>query len=195
MATGLGLTTALWNRGNRGPDVAAPIQGHTLKYTLEAQRALRGVPQGEPYEASVDDTFQSGQRFRLRLAPAQPGFVYVINEGAGRNQAVWLLHPRHGQSAFVPPESKYTEWYVFDEHPGTERLWLVWAERPLDEMERALRATRDGELKDAGVARSIRTWIHNLPKASPQRQRNGNYTIQLHGAGGVLADLLELRHE
>jgi predicted Ser/Thr protein kinase len=163
-----------------------PDHYRTLTYTILAQQMVDGKAVGQEYIASPTDTFHDGWRFRLRVASPQPGSFYLINQGPGANGAEQLriLYPR--DTAAAATQQLLTEWYDFDQNPGTERLWIVSSEKPL-----ALLAT-SGEVRDPALARRILETLTKLPPASATVTQEG---VQLRAAGDVLGASLELRHQ
>ena len=134
--------------------------GPALRYELEAQKE----PGQLPYRAAVTDTFRAGWKFRLRLYAAQPGFFYVLTETA---KDVAVIYPLSGEAA-QPAGATVTGWYVFDQSPGMERVWVVWSEKPRELLAKPGRAD---QTRDAG--------IRNLLKRLP---------------AGMAGELLQLRH-
>jgi serine/threonine protein kinase len=94
-----------------------------LSYTLEAQKSGEALP----YVASVSEVFQAGGKFRLRLHAAAPGYFYVVTETP---KDIGVVFPLSGTPP-QPVSATVTGWFVFDENPGTERVWLIWSARPL----------------------------------------------------------------
>lgn len=162
-----------------------------LTYGIVAQQMLDGRPAGDEYLASAADTFHAGWRFRLRLESPRPGFFYLIDHGPGAAGAeqVWILYPR--DAAVAAKQQLITGWSVFDQ-PGTDRLWILWSERPLEVLLNVLRDSPTGEVRDPFAARRILDYLTRLPAASRTSSQNG---VQLRAAGDVLAAPLELRHQ
>jgi serine/threonine protein kinase len=165
-----------------------PRQDHsrTLTYTILAQQMADGRPIGQEYVASPADTFHNGWRFRLRLASPQPSYFYLIDRGPGANgvERLWILYPR--DTATAATEQLVTGWYDFDQNPGTERLWIVSSQRPLQLL------AASGEVRDPTASRSILETLNKLPPASASATQAG---IQLRATGDVLGAELELRHQ
>jgi Domain of unknown function (DUF4384) len=99
-------------------------------------------------EASFDDVFFNGQRFRLQVTPTQNGYLYMLCENS-QGSAVVLYpndssasgnHVRAARPVTVPGRS----WFQFDEDPGTERVYVILSRRPIPELERA--SQRGGDL-------------------------------------------------
>jgi tRNA A-37 threonylcarbamoyl transferase component Bud32 len=143
----------------------------SLTYWIEAQKP----GEDKPYRAQVADTFEALWKFRLHLKPPRSGFLYLVNQGPGENGAEdwWVLH----SAGVTADQEVVTGWYVFDRNPGTERLWLVWVNQPIDE----LRTT--GKVENPSRASRIRDALSAI--RSQKETNPGN---------PALATLLELRH-
>ncbi|MFZ1145732.1 MAG: protein kinase [Bryobacteraceae bacterium] len=163
----------------------------TFTWTILAQQMQGGQPLGEEYVASPADTFQAGWRFHFRVQSPQPGFFYLIDHGPGADgtEKLWILYPRN--SAATAGQQLVTGWYVFDQNPGTERLWVVWSEHPLDPIRSAPRDLA-GEVRDPSAIQRILDYLTRLPRVSSTSTRDG---VQLRAAGDVLGVPLGLRHQ
>src|SRR5262249_58685142 len=51
-----------------------------IRYSLTVQKMKDGEPLEEPFEASGQETFESGWKFRLRTVSPQAGHLYLLNE-------------------------------------------------------------------------------------------------------------------
>jgi hypothetical protein len=119
-------------------DVSGPVQAIGLGYTLYMRdsngRSVRVEPGRE---------FHSGDRVRISLEPSVDGFLYVFHtEGAGQPEMIYpdprLDEGENWIEAHVPmevPSSQEADeryhWFVFDNNPATERLYVVITRRPL----------------------------------------------------------------
>ena len=125
--------TVSTNNAASGP--ASPIGlGYTLFMRDPSGRAVRVEPGHE---------FHSGDRVRISLEPNVDGFLYVFHtEGAGQPEMIYP-DPRLNEGdnwieAHVPmevpssdqPDERY-HWFVFDNNPATERLYVVVTRKPL----------------------------------------------------------------
>jgi serine/threonine protein kinase len=168
--------------------------GRTLTWRIEAQKMRDGAPVSEPYAASPEDVFEAGWRFRVRVRSPQAGFLYLINEGPGERgeRRLWVLYPGvPNAAALAPDQDGATGWYVFDPNPGTEKLWIVWADRPLNAIEQSLSGAGHGEVRDAAQAGTLQVLLAGMGKARPAGS-SGDF--QLRGTDGVLGNFVELRH-
>ena len=121
-----------------------------LTYTLEEQR----TGEEKPHIASPSDTFEAGWKFRLHARPPGSGFLYVVNRGPGPDGSMryWVLNsePVDGSSEVV------TDWYAFDQNPGTEFLWIVWSQQAIGVLENT------GKIENAAIADKIRDILSEL---------------------------------
>ena len=169
LATGLGW----WlTRGS--------LSERSLTASVIAQRMKNGAAESEPYVASLNDTFETGWRFRIRAQSAQAGYFYVVSDGpddTGVNR-LWML----SKLSLSANQTAETGWNVFDNNPGTERLWIVWAREPVDFLGAA------GRVDNPDLEHKIRDMLAGWKPVS------ATSNIQLRGADAVLGGLLQLQH-
>jgi hypothetical protein len=114
-------------RGFNFPAGAAGVLG--LRYSI-----LQSF--GDAWEeVSPTKEFRTGDRIRLRIEPNTDGFFYMMLRGTS---GTWkLIYPRtdevnkgwSGEPLFFPLGGRY----VFDDQPGTERLYVVFSKTPRPE--------------------------------------------------------------
>src|SRR5262249_2384742 len=121
-------------RGNRDSDCAAPF----------------------PLAADATYIFEENYRVRLNVATPQPGYFYVLNELADKVEGTpvyKILYPAVSDKAgaasqLALPEN---EWFRFDNQKVTEKLWIVWGEQPVAELETVkglANSSAQGKVKD-----------------------------------------------
>lgn len=173
------------------PTTSAPAFDNSsereLSYLLERE------DQGKATPVSEDFNFRSGDRFRIRLSPDFPAYVYVANRGAGQS-TYQILFPRasdnvrnplsKGTSVALPGD---TEWFRFDESPGNEYFVLIASTVPLPDIEKAgAQIPRDTfESQLAAIERSYR------PDSS-RRFQDHNWTKFFAARNGALAIVVRL---
>ncbi len=98
---------------------------------------------GNPVRASQSREFHQGDAVRLVVESNIDGYLYVFHtENDGQSQMIFpdarLNEGRNNIAAHVPyevPSSREANpnlrWFIFDEKPATERLYLVVTKRPL----------------------------------------------------------------
>jgi hypothetical protein len=123
------------NANNTGSGPAGAIGlGYTLFMRDPSGRGVRVEPGHE---------FHSGDRVRISLEPNVDGFLYVFHtEGAGQPEMIYpdsrLNEGDNWIEAHVPMEVPSSDqvderyhWFVFDNNPATERLYVVVTRKPL----------------------------------------------------------------
>jgi serine/threonine protein kinase len=180
------------------PSSTAVPPRRTLTYSIEAQKMRDGNPVGTPYLASVSDTFEGGWRFRLRLQSPQAGYLYLVNQGpdqAGRDR-LWVLHPGKPSEGGLPPNQEMrTGWYVFDQNPGTETLWIVWSEKPVDALENVLRLSTNGKVESKPIANEVGQLLAKLTGGQRISTQNGIRHIESSVGQQILGDELQIKHQ
>jgi hypothetical protein len=194
----------LWRGDGPAPGPTAQPSERRIDYWLTVQKMRDGKPYQDPFDSSGREIFEPGYRFRLNLASRERGFLYLLNEGPGPEgqSPLRLLFPspstRDGSSAVTPGEAIQTESYTFDQNPGTERFWIVWADRQVPELEQARRWVKpeaQGHVKDAQEASSIRRFLasHRSPNTTVVKDSSTSRTV-VTGRQAVIAHLIELEH-
>jgi serine/threonine protein kinase len=181
-----------------------PASARSLNYSLLVQKMRDGRPFQEPFESSGQEIFENGYKFIFRASSPQPGYFYLLNEGAPDSglPGFTMLYPtpkKNGGSAGLAASAQLlTGWNHFGGQAGTEQLWIVLADEPVAELE-AARATafqnEKGALTDAAQARSVREFLtkHAAQKPEVAKDTIKKQTI-IRGAGAVLVYLVELEH-
>ena len=141
-----------------------------LRYTLE----IEGEEGGERRPVAVTDGFESGDRFTLRVRPTVDAYLYLfVSDTDG---GFTLVAPRLEDDGSLPgPAAGGADAQLpatgtslrLDENPGVERLYLLAAREPLDEVEELL----EDEQRQVGEA-----WLIDL---RDYYARNGTLTRQV----------------
>jgi len=214
---GLAIGAArLWPRGGSSPVAPAPESAppapaaeRAVSYWITVQKYRGGKPYQEPFRLRDDINFEKDYRIRLHINSAQSGRLYLLNEGppAGGEQTPTfnVLFPsetanngsallRENQEIQIPEQS----WFQFDEQQGTEKIWLVWAEGDVPELE----AVKDfANPKDRGVVSSpgLRAAVneflkaHSTPGPSVARDNEKKATL-VRAKGEILVHVIKLEH-
>jgi hypothetical protein len=115
-----------------------PVQAIGLGYTLFMRDA-----NGRSMRVEPSHEFHSGDRVRISLEPSIDGYLYVFHtEGGGSPEMIYpdarLDAGENWIEAHVPMEVPSSEqsderyhWFVFDNNPATERLYVVVTREPL----------------------------------------------------------------
>ncbi len=186
------------------PPVAA---ARSLNYSL---KVLASGPGKVPVELPGKIIFTLGDKLRFTFNSPQDGFLYIVNEGPqivnGLPQYN-ILFPdprevadnaptlRANQKLLVPKEPY---WFDADNQQGTEKHWMVWAERPVIELEAVkkwLNEKDGGEIKDANEIRSVRQFLNqNYSAGRPVAEEGEHQTHLKGGKDGILVYPMTVAH-
>ncbi len=83
---------------------------------------------------SPQQTFRTGERFKLWLQANRDGYLYLINVGTSGQTRV--MFPRNNQDNRIGRRADFSlsSPLVFDDPPGTEQLVVVLAAAPIDDV-------------------------------------------------------------
>ena len=149
----------------------APSVPLGLRYSI-----LKYGGDDEAVEVDPDMVFRSGDRIRLRVQVNDTGYLYVVTQGSSGNWRVLFPSAEQedgsnrvtrGRSYEIPRRTRF----VFDEQPGTEKLFLVLTRTPeydLDKLIYKLENPREAEPAGAEEAK---------PKSMPTMLAMNNLTV------------------
>ena len=123
-----------------------------LAYSLTVQKVFGGKERGGPEEYTGAEMFGNGWKFKFNLTPAQGGYFYLLNAApqpdGGMEWNVLFPTPKNnnGQAKLAGGQKQTFGWYIFDDIPGQEKLWLVWAAQPVAELDTIVQEAAQTEL-------------------------------------------------
>ena len=172
----------------------APQQ--SLAYSI----TVKGPREPQPFQLAGEIIFQPGYQIALNLSSPQPGYLYALNEGPLPDGRLTfnLLYPTPGRSpqlqanttARIPAEPN---WIEFDTAAGVEKLYLVWAAKPVPQLEQA-RANAPIEHNTYVIGDQSRFLAaHLIAKSQVDKNEDAKLTT-LRAKGDVLAHLIRLEH-
>ena len=188
---------------NQPAQVAAALPERNLSYFLTVQKYRDGKPYQTEFQSSGREIFEPGWRFKLNVTSPQEGFLYVLNEAsAPAGSQFTLLFPmsshNQGSAHLVANERLQTNWYFFDDMPGTEQFRLIWAAQPVPELEAVrglVNPTDQGRISNPAQIQAVRALLRQhaqSPVASAKDTQNKQTYVR--GQGAVLVVLVELEH-
>src|SRR5215475_13187005 len=204
MLVGAVIVFYLWLRPESSAPPATPSPERQISYSLTVQKMRDGREYQEPFEATGQEIFEGGWKFRLNCVSPQPGYFYLLNEGPTSEGAIKyvLLFPSpsiNNGSAQTPANQQIrTGWYLLGEREGTERLWLVWAAQAVRELEavKGLVNPRDkGVISSAAELNEVRELLNKHLQSKPDVKidKLGRRT-EVTSRGDLLLHLFELEH-
>jgi serine/threonine-protein kinase len=181
----------------------------SLSYSLEARKRH---PDGKPFIPTIDTVFKAGDEVRLRISVPQAGYLYVVNEGperANKPPDFGPMYPNASESAQIaanqtiqiptPSGNPDVEWFVFNTEAGVEKIWLIWSERSVAEMEAIKRWNNpidEGVIKDPSQLIATARYLKALAVTEAQVEKDGTgWRMNFKGKGEVLTGVAPLTHQ
>ena len=187
------------------PPAPATVQ-RTLTYSITVQKFKNDRPYQRPFDLASEINFEAGYRIRLNVSSPQPGYLYVLNEGppqpgheleynavfpsATSNQGSEVVAAN--QTVIIPDQS----WLKFDKEQGIEKLWLVFSDHAIPELEsiKAFANTeRAGLITDAQLNQNIRSFLTSHATAKVTAEKGETLTT-VKATQDVLVYAVKLEH-
>jgi serine/threonine protein kinase len=176
------------------------VPERSLTYWLTVQRMYDGKPLGQPFQATGRDYFHTGDKFSLNIATAEPGALYLINQGHNENGAVeWnILFPttlnNSGVAKLSPQQTVKTGDYRFVGSTGVETIWVIWTTQPNSLLDSVIRdALENGVIR---APASLEDFIQqNQSRPAEISYDEANSRASLKGRGEILVRRLDLSHK
>ena len=208
------LGWSMWRAGRmRAPSVVVPastpvVAGpeRRLTYSITVQEFRNGKYE-PPYSMASEVSFEPKDQVRLNIGSPQAGYLYILNEGPREGSTVpeySILFPSESanngspllaaeQHIQIPREPN---WYRFDEQQGVERLWLVFSEGAVPELENVRRfASREtrGVVADMAQNKLIQDFLTTHSATKPELEKGETLTT-LKAPGKLLLYPVRLEH-
>jgi serine/threonine protein kinase len=201
----------MWPRKEETPVVSPPLPTaeRSVSYWITVQKYRDGKPFQEPFRLRDDINFEKDYRIRLTLTSAQSGHLYLLNEGPTSttdtpptfnvlfpsettNDGSALLKEK--QQIQIPEQS----WFQFDEQQGTEKIWLVWAEKEVPEMEavKGFANEKDrGVVSSPGLRTAVDQFLKGQTSSQPIVERNADTKeTVVRSQSAILVHSINLEH-
>lgn len=177
----------------------APAAEHSFTYFLTP--ADRGRDEEEE-RFTGNEQFRNGSKFRFVLMPEQPGALYLLNQGPGAGQAeAWnVLFPtpkNNNGSSLVSAHERAEARIHFDTNQGAEALLIIWATRPVPELETIFKdaAQTDFEIKNPAQVAAIKGFLTRYKSPEPKAEVDTEkHQTTVRGKGEIFIRLLVLKH-
>lgn len=105
-------------------------KGIALNYSI-----LLKSKNGKLQKVNANRSFKSGEKFKIVVNVKKPSYLYILNEDSSGNLAR-QIYPEQGQHVFFKARKKVTlpkeGYFVFDDEPGTEYLFIYASEEKSD---------------------------------------------------------------
>jgi hypothetical protein len=200
----------LWRRGTSAPVISspAPAAQRSISYWITVQKYRYGKPFQEPFRLRDDINFEKDYRIRLTMSSPESGRLYLLNEGppaADQTPTFNVMFPStsaNSNSALLTANQQIQipqqSWFQFDEQQGTEKIWLVWAEKDVPELEAVTGFANPkdrGEIGSPGTRTAVNEFLqaHASPTPSVIRDEDKKETTVKANAE-TLVYVIKLEH-
>lgn len=205
--TALIFAVNIWRSSRTRTNVSittpAPVIERSLTYWITVQKFRNGRPFQNPFTQPGEMIFEADYQIRVNVRSPQSGYLYVLNEGPASGEPEFVvLFPSPtansgspflaaGQTVQLPEQS----WFKFDTQQGVEKLWLVFSEDAVAELEAvkhfASERTR-GLVTDPAQNKAIQQFLASV-SLRPTAEKSETLT-SLKAAGKVLVHPVTLQH-
>jgi len=182
---------------------SAPVAERTLTYWVTVQKYKDGKPYQEPFTLAGEINFEQSYQIRMNVQSAQPGYLYVLNEGPESGQPEYVVlfpSPTANRGSSSLPASQSVQipeqsWFKFDAQQGVEKLWLVFSEDAVPELEAVkafANAQTRGLITDPTQNKTVQNFL-NTHSAKPEVEKDDRLTT-LKTQGKLLVYAVRLEH-
>jgi len=214
MALGAITWWAIQSRFGRTPSLpetaSAIAPARQLSYWLTVQKDPKRYPSSKPFILGSEIIFEAGYQVQLHISSPQAGYLYIINEGPVQTNGLPdynVLFPdtatnngsaemTANQQIQVPQPSG--NWIIFDKEEGVEKIWLIWSERSVPELE-AVKGRANpqdlGVINDSSQIKSVAQYLATQSAAKPEVEKDEmNKRTKLTAKNSVLIGVVKLEH-
>jgi serine/threonine protein kinase len=187
------------------PTPPVAVEERTLTYWVTVQKFRDGRAYDQPFPLAGEINFEPDYRIRVHIRSSQPGYLYILNEGPTTPappefNVVFPSETANNSSSFLNAgqvvQIPETTWLQFDKQQGVEKLWLVFSEAAVPELEAlkqfANRQTK-GVITDVSQNRNVQNFLTNssLPKSGAEK---GETLTTVKASGKLLVYAIKLEH-
>ncbi len=187
------------------PTPPVAVEERALTYWITVQKFRNDRPFQNPFTLASEINFEENYRIRVHVRSPQPGYLYILNEGptTSATPEFVTLFPSEtankgssfltaGDVVPIPEES----WIKFDSQQGVEKLWVVFSENAVPELEAvkqfANKQTK-GLITDVAQNKNVQTFLTN-PSLPQSRAEKGETLTTVKAAGKLLVYAVKLEH-
>jgi len=180
----------------------APVE-RTLTYWITVQKFKNNNPYQDPFTLAGEINFEAGYRIRVNLRSPHQGYLYILNEGPASGAPEYnIVFPtpsankgssllQASQILQIPEKS----WLRFDAQQGVEKLWLVFSENALPELDSLKQfagAQTRGLVTDPLRNKAIKDYLDT--QISKPDVEKGESLTTVKAAGHLLVYAIKLEH-
>jgi serine/threonine protein kinase len=185
--------------------VPVPVGERTLTYWITVQKFRDKKPFQNPFTIPGEMIFEEDYQIRLSFSSPQGGHLYILNEGPTASAAPEfnILFPsptaNNGSSLIIAEQVTQIpeqSWLKFDSQQGTEKLWLVFSEDAVPELEAVKEFAApqtQGLIADPARNKVVQSLLNTYSQTRPTVEKGERLTT-LKIPGKLLVHALKLEH-
>jgi serine/threonine protein kinase len=176
----------------------------SLSYSLTVLKIVNHHPEGTQFQSTGHETngYGNGWLYRMNVTARQPGYLYILNEGTVNDNVLFPTEPNKNHvDANNVMQLPNAAWYQFDDHPGVERVRIIFSTEPLSELDTIIRGALNNPSNGRTIAVTDPAQVKMLRDVTA-RYGNTNAVVDqankqsiVSGTGNVVTSLLELNHQ
>ena len=202
---GINIWRSSRTRSNTPPVAQVPVSERTLTYWITVQKFRDKQPFQEPFTIPGEMIFEEDYQIRLSFSSPQAGYLYILNEGPHATPApefnVVFPSPTAnkgsssiaaGQVTQIPEQS----WLKFDAQQGTEKLWLIFSEDAVPELESLKEFAgpqTQGLITDPARNKVVQNFLNTHSETKPTVEKGERLTT-VKNPGKLLVHPIKLEH-
>ena len=188
---------------------AAPVTEQTLTYSITVQKYRNNKPFEEPFQLAKEMVFERDYQIRLNVNGPRSGYLYILNEGPhekGKPAEFVVLFPSpksNGGSALINDNERIqipeNSWITFDQEKGTERVWLVFSQKAVPDLEPIRGFVNDetkGLITDSSVRDRVQQFLRSHSTDRPTVEQNTEQRqTRITSNSDILVHAIDLEHQ
>jgi len=193
------------NGGAVAPATAFAPGERTLTYWITVQKFRDKKPFQDPFTIPGEMIFEEDYQIRLSFSSPQTGHLYILNEGPASSAApefnvVFPSSTANKGSSLIAAQQvtqiPEQSWLKFDAQRGTEKLWLVFSEDAVPELESVKEFAgpqTQGLIADPARNKVVQNFLKTHSETKPTIEKGERLTT-LKSPGKLLVHAIRLEH-
>jgi serine/threonine protein kinase len=188
---------------------AVPVTEQSLTYSITVQKYRNNKPFEEPFQLAKEMLFERDYQIRLNINGPKSGYLYILNEGPhekGKPAEFVVLFPSpksNGGSALINDNEQIqipeNSWISFDQEKGTERVWLIFCQKAIPDLEPIRGFVNDktkGLITDSSVRDHVQQFLRSHSTDKPTVEQNTEQRqTRITSASDILVHAIDLEHQ
>jgi len=188
---------------------AASVTEQSLTYSITVQKYRNNKPFEEPFQLAKEMVFENDYQIRLNVNGSKAGILYILNEGPHEKAkpaefVVLFPSPKSNRGSALINDNERIQipensWITFDQDKGTERVWLVFSQKAIPDLEPIRAFVNDetkGLINDSSVRDRVQQFLRSHSTDNPIVEQNTEQRqTRITSPGDILVHAIDLEHQ